>query len=35
MLKEENAKLVALVGRKDSELKDWRVKLRNMIGSEI
>jgi hypothetical protein len=35
MLKEENAKLVILVDRKDAELKDWRAKLRNMIGSEM
>ncbi|KAH8745631.1 hypothetical protein BGZ57DRAFT_960347 [Hyaloscypha finlandica] len=34
-LKEENAKLVGLVERKDAELKDWRAKLRNMIGSEL
>jgi PHD-finger len=34
-LKEENAKLVSLVERKDTELKDWRAKLRNMIGSEL
>jgi hypothetical protein len=34
-LKEENAKLVVLVDRKDAELKDWRAKLRNMIGSEL
>jgi hypothetical protein len=34
-LKEENVKLVQLVEKKDSELKDWRAKLRNMIGSEL
>lgn len=31
-LKEENAKLVNLVEKKDAELRDWRTKLRNMIG---
>jgi hypothetical protein len=34
-LKEENAKLVNLVERKDAELKDWRTRLRIMIGSEL
>jgi hypothetical protein len=34
-LKEENAKLVNLVERKDAELKDWRTRLRTMIQSEL
>ena len=34
-LKDENAKLVGLVEKKDSELKDWRAKLRSMIGGEL
>ena len=34
-LKDENAKLVGLVEKKDSELRDWRMKLRSMIGGEL
>jgi len=34
-LKDENAKLVSLVEKKDSELRDWRAKLRSMIGGEL
>lgn len=34
-LKDENSKLVGLVEKKDSELRDWRAKLRSMIGGEL
>jgi len=34
-LKEQNAKLVSLVEKKDAELKDWRSKLRTMIGNDL
>jgi hypothetical protein len=33
-LKEQNTKLVNLVERKDVELKDWRSKLRTLIGND-
>jgi hypothetical protein len=33
-LKEQNVKLVNLVERKDAELKDWRSKLRTLIGND-
>jgi hypothetical protein len=34
-LREENTTLKGEVQRKESELKDWRLKLRSMIGSEF
>ncbi|KAG0647146.1 BRAF35-HDAC complex BHC80 [Hyphodiscus hymeniophilus] len=34
-LREENTRLKDEVQRKDAELKDWRLKLRSMIGSEF
>jgi PHD-finger len=34
-LKEENAKLISLVESKDAELRDWRAKLRAMIGNDL
>lgn len=34
-LKEENARLVGLVEKKEAELRDWRARLRSMIGNEL
>lgn len=34
-LREENEKLLALVEKKDQELRDWRMKLRSMIGDDL
>jgi PHD-finger len=34
-LKEQNAKLVSLVEKKDAELRDWRLKLKSMIGNDL
>jgi len=34
-LREQNTKLLSLVEKKDSELKDWRLKLKEMIGNGL
>jgi predicted transcriptional regulator len=34
-LREENAKLKDMVASKDAELKNWRAKLKSMMGSDL
>ena len=34
-LKEQNSNLVSLVEKKDAELRDWRLKLKRMIGNDL
>jgi hypothetical protein len=34
-IREENMRLKELVDRKENELKEWRAKLRSMIGTEL